>query len=95
MKVKLSSVGNPDFGQNPNKPMWGVKNKTVKVNSFKEASAVCQKFIDENDLGGGNWTGGEILDENNKVIANVSYNGRVWEGESNNPVRKEILGLLI
>ncbi len=81
MKVKLSSVGNPDFGQNPNQRLYGSeKNKVVTVTSFKEASDVCRDFIDNNDLGSGNWSGGEILDENNKIIAHVSYNGRVWEG---------------
>ena len=48
------------------------------VTSFKEASEICRNFIGENDLGSGNWCGGEILDENKKVIALVSYNGRVW-----------------
>lgn len=91
MKVRLSSVGNPDYGQNPNQSLYGSEpNKTVTVKSFKEASKVCQKFIEDNDLGGGNWDGGLILDDNNKVIAHVSYNGRVWEGESWTSNTKEI-----
>lgn len=91
MKVKLASVGNPDFGQDPNRPMWGCeKNRTVTVASYKEASEVCSKFINDNDLGGGNWTGGEIYDDKNKVIAHVSYNGRVWKGDFNNEPREEI-----
>lgn len=81
MKVTLKSVGNPDFGENPNESVWGCEdNKEVTVNSFKEASKVCSKFIEENDLGSGNWAGGQIKDDSGKVIAFVSYNGRVWEG---------------
>ena len=93
MKVTLKSVGNPDFGQNPNLPMYGAKkNSVVTVTSFKEASEICIKFIEDNDLGSGNWSGGEILDDNKKIIASVSYNGRVWEGDINdwNPNIKQI-----
>lgn len=91
MKVKLSSVGNPDFGQNPNQSLYGSENnKTVTVKSIKEASKVCKKFIKDNDLGGGNWDGGQILDDNNKIIAYVSYNGRVWESENWTPDTQEI-----
>ena len=91
MKVTLNSVGNPDHNQNPNLPMYGAKkNSVVTVKSFKEASEVCQKFIEDNDLGGGNWNGGRIFDDDGKEIAHVSYNGRVWEGKSWTPTTKEI-----
>ena len=83
MKVKLSSVGNPDFNQDPNRPMYGcARNKIVPVATFKEASEVCMKFIADNNLGGGNWSGGDIADESGKVIALVSYNGKVWKGST-------------
>jgi hypothetical protein len=91
MKVKLSSVGNPDFGQNPNQPMYGCeKNKTVKITSFKEAKEICMKFIKDNDLGGGNWNGGQIMNDEGVIIAHVSYNGRVWEGADYSTDAKEI-----
>ena len=83
MKVALSSIGNPDFGQDPNRPMYGCeKNKRVTVLSFKEASEVCLEFIKSNYLGGGNWRGGDITDDSGKVIAIVSYNGKVWKGDT-------------
>lgn len=90
MKVKLSSVGNPDlYGENPNRPKPGcARNELREVSSFKEASELCRKFIEDNDLGSGNWSGGAIT-ENRKQIAYVSYNGRVWEG-SHSSLRKEI-----
>lgn len=88
MKVKLASVGNPDFRQDPDKPLFGCEpNKMVKVKTFKEASEACVRFIEENDLGSGNWAGGEIYDDKGKLIGYVSYNGRVWEDFSS---RKEI-----
>lgn len=94
MLVTLKSVGNIDHGQNPNKPKIGAsKNNSVQVNSFLEAKQKCMDFIDKNDLGGGNWSGGLIMDDNNKVIAHVSYNGRVWEGASWTKDTKEITNL--
>jgi hypothetical protein len=79
MKVLLASVGNPDFGQNPNQEMYGCEpNHKVEIDSFEKASLLCQKFIARNELGGGNWAGGLITD-GRKPIAYVSYNGRVWK----------------
>lgn len=73
--VKLSAVGNPDFDEPKD---IGVPSKQVPVDSYAEASKVAQAFIAEHDLGGGNWSGGQIL-EGSKVVARVSYNGKVWE----------------
>ena len=93
MKVLLASCGNPDFRQDPNKDLFGCeRNRWVTVKTFKEASERCLKFIKDNELGGGNWSGGVIktLADNNDVIAHVSYNGRVWEGEHYSADAKEI-----
>jgi len=85
MKVLLACKPNPDIdmpgckgywtrGKRP-RPMW------VAVKDVAEARERCINFIACNDLGGGNWTGGEIRDENNKPVAYVSYNGRVWKDD--------------
>jgi len=76
MKVKLSSCGNIDKGQNPYKKMS--PSKLVTVEDLKMASLACLEYIKKWNLGGGNWTGGQIL-SNGKQIAAVSYNGRVWD----------------
>ncbi len=94
MTVTLESVGNIDHGQNPHKQKYGAsKDKSVKVNSFAEAKQKCMEFIDRNDLGGGNWSGGIIKDDTGKIIAHVSYNGRVWVGEHWTKDTKEITEL--
>ena len=81
MKVLLSNCGNPDYGQHPDRPIYGTPGrKFEKVNSFKEASEKCLEYIKKYDLGGGNWIGGAIKDDSGKTIAYVSYNGRVLEG---------------
>jgi hypothetical protein len=80
MKVKLSHAPNPDlrggYWQGCTKP----KRQTVEVKDFAEASRVCRQYIEENDLGGGNWTGGQVC-EGAKQIARISYNGRIWDME--------------
>lgn len=82
MKVLLASCGNPDHRQDPDKELFGCeRNKWVVVKDFKEASERCQKFIEDNDLGSGNWKGGIIVNDKLTIIAHVSYNGRVWKGE--------------
>jgi len=74
MKLKLSACNNEDFYDDNRK----IKPFYVRVESLKEAVEVCQKFISEHFLGGGNWNGGQVYDDKDVQIAQVSYNGRVW-----------------
>lgn len=78
-RVRLASCGNPDHGQNPNHRMCDAEaNRWRKVGSIAEASAACRKFIENNELGGRNWSGGEIMDDKKMIVARISYNGRAW-----------------
>jgi hypothetical protein len=78
MNVKLSHRRNPDIsgGYWHGKPLDG--KRIVPVESLAEASGVCLGYIDRNDLGFGNWTGGQVSD-GKKQVAIVSYNGRIWD----------------
>jgi hypothetical protein len=73
MTVTLSAGRNPDFASR-SLP----KRQTVTVTSLAEAVSACRDYIEVNDLGGGNWTGGQIK-WSGRIVARVSYNGRVWE----------------
>ena len=75
--VTLASTGNPDFGQTSGRSLPGVRKTKASVQTMAQASIACRAFITEHQLGGGNWAGGAIS-ENGTVIANVSYNGRIW-----------------
>lgn len=78
MLLKLEHTANPDI---PN-GYWNLnlpKKAFVPISNFKDASQLCQKYIDKYDLGAGNWSGGEILTSNGQKIARVSYNGKVWK----------------
>lgn len=75
--VVCTSVGNPDFYQDPKR---SISPRLVKaVSTFAEASRVATDYISEWDLGGGNWTGAQVLHPTKGLIARVSYNGSVWK----------------
>lgn len=76
--VSLNSCGNIDHGENPDAPKFGVLDDLAYVTSLAEASRAARAYIDTNDLGGGNWTGGDVRDASQVLVARISYNGRVW-----------------
>jgi len=76
--VILDNRGNPDRGQHPNLRLPGVPSRKAKVAGFEEASKACRDYIEKHELGGGNWTGGQVLDAKGKEVAYVSYGGKVW-----------------
>jgi hypothetical protein len=81
MQVLLANRGNPDFGQTPCRRLPGTPADTkVEIIDYADASAKCRAYIEDHELGGGNWTGGDIFD-GQAIIAHVSYNGRVWPGK--------------
>jgi hypothetical protein len=82
MVLRMSHCPNPDIGGRGG--YWdgtprGPKSQRVPVASFEEAR-LCVAYIAERGLGAGNWSGGEITDQDGKFVAVVSYNGRVWRG---------------
>jgi hypothetical protein len=80
MRVSLKSVGNPDYRQDPDKPLYGVDFEGwIDCSSKEDASIKCQDYINRNELGGGNWAGGEIIEDNGVVIGKVAYNGRIFD----------------
>jgi hypothetical protein len=76
-QVSLASVGNPDHGQDPDGPLYGVPSRLVTVPDLATASRVCREYIVAYRLGSGNWAGGEVR-RGGVVVARVSYNGRLW-----------------
>ena len=74
--VVLCAHGNIDHGQDPRKPIC--KSMIMPVDTLLEAAEECRRFIDKNNLGSGNWVGGQIY-HNGEQTAEVSYNGHVWD----------------
>jgi len=57
----------------------GRRGAWIPVAASAAASQACREFIEAHDLGASEWCGGRVVDaERKKVVANVSYNGRVW-----------------
>jgi len=74
--IRLCSTGNPDHGQ-----YAPVSNPEVASAETLEAlKAKVEAYIEEWDLGGGNWTEPPVK-ENGKTIGYFSYNLRFWTVE--------------
>ena len=59
--------------------------RTVAVNNFGEASHVVHCSVNAEDIGGTEYAerrAGMIMNAAGQVVAHVSYNGRVWAGNS-------------
>jgi len=75
---KLTNCGNIDFGQNPYEVKFGtstlVNIKHKKLSKLKELINV---YIDEHDLGGGNFIPPKVY-KGKKYVGYFSYNARFW-----------------
>ncbi len=81
-RVLLANRGNPDHGQDPDKPLPGAPADAFQpVKDLVEASVVCQRYIAVHSLGAGNWEGGRVNDTHGAYVARVAYNGRVFAAE--------------
>lgn len=79
MKVEMKASPNPDYNAPEHRATVRIKAFRHGVDSFKDASRAVRHFIETNDLGSGNWTGGRLFDDAGRLIGHVSYNGRVWD----------------
>ena len=77
-QIKVVVWGNPDYGQDPNKPPYGVKPALIKDTSLAGLRKQVREWQYENDVGGGNW-GSPAVMLNGKTIGYMSYNGKVWD----------------
>lgn len=73
-RLKLASAPNPDHDE------WfsPAPTRYVTAKSLKDASMKCRSYIEEFNLGAGNWVGGQVS-QDTKRIAQISYNGRIWK----------------
>jgi hypothetical protein len=57
----------------------GQRSRWLPVANLDAASRACRRFIETHDLGVSAWRGGQVVEAaSKKVVATVSYNGRVW-----------------
>lgn len=77
-EVLLQAIPNPDFGPSRAEAQVEIPRRWARVRSLAEARDRVRAFITENNLGGGNWSGGHVR-QSGRFIARVSYNGRLWQ----------------
>lgn len=71
-KVILSAHGNPYRYQDPN--MEVAKRKVASAESVEECQRIVRDYIDDNVLGEGNWTGGDVFLDDERIGC-IAYNG--------------------
>jgi hypothetical protein len=76
-KITVKAMGNPDHGQNPDKPLWGVEPCTLVKEELKELQNAVWDWQIDNCIGAGNWVDMPVYHENH-CIGLMSYNGKVW-----------------
>ena len=77
LEVELGAEPNPNHSLKSHEGSVKIKTYRLKVKSLSEAQNKVREFIEKNDLGSGNFTGGDLF-SHGKKIGRVSYNGRVW-----------------
>lgn len=74
-RLTLSSVGSPDFGQDPRRSVS--PHESFEVQTLSAAADAVRGYIARYRLGGGNLPTVMVF-EGNRVVARISYNGRIW-----------------
>ncbi len=79
MTLIIKHIKNPDIfgGGGYWSKMDRPNNVRIPVETIEEAAEKCRDFIEEYDLGSGNWVGGVVTEGDNPVAA-ISFNGRIW-----------------
>ena len=93
--VSLSNRGNPDLGQSPTKPLPSSRCYKKAARSVLEARRICLEYIKKYQLGGSNWCGGQVTNAQGRPVAYISYNGRLWQPQSNANLSKKPYSPLI
>lgn len=82
-KVFLANRGNIDHRQDPNKFIFGTESDIyIEIEHPIDASEIVRQYIQNNDLGGGSFVGGQIVNEDDEMVGYISYNGRLWDKTS-------------
>ena len=79
-RVTLTAHGNIDHGENPYEMLF--EPEEAYADSIEECQKIVRDYINETDIGAGNWTGGKVYEvETNKQLGYISYNSRYWPKE--------------
>jgi hypothetical protein len=88
-EIKTEVCGNPDFGQDPRKPPYGVRVKTIKAKTYDLLLDQVREWQSDNDIGGGNWMNPALM-RDSEIVGYMSYNGKIWSDQSITPSTMQI-----
>ena len=78
--VMLRSCGDIDYGECPYEeiapPIF------VQTDSIEKCSEAVREYIEDNNLGSGQWCGGQVYEEEVGYIGKISYNGKFWNKDT-------------
>lgn len=80
-EVHLEAIPNRDFDQSYHEAQVRIPKIKKFAKTIDDAVKITKKFIQDNDLGGGNFLPAKLF-ENGKEIGFISYNGRVWNNDN-------------
>ncbi len=78
-QVTLRASGNPDHGQFIDSGVLA-PTQIRSGGSIDECQKAVRAYIEEYNLGAGNWVGGEVR-TGGRILGRISYNGRFWPSE--------------
>ncbi len=79
LTLKIEVCGNPDMGQDPSQPPFGVNRTTqIRASRIEIIRIMVEDFQLRHQLGGGNWKDATLFD-GDKRIGRMSWNGRLWD----------------
>lgn len=86
-KMTLRCCPNPDFGETRPK----AQSVTVEASTLSELRDAAGRYIQQNDLGGGNWVSPVVREvKTGQTVGHFSYNLRLWEGREYAYGQKEL-----
>lgn len=88
-QMKAEVYGNPDYGQDPAKPPYGVIPTVFESDTIKDLKEMVRDWQYENDIGGGNW-GVPAVYKDGQLLGYMSYNGRIWDKQVWDQQAKEV-----
>ena len=81
-KLILQACGNVDHEENPYENIVNgkiVQENHIICNSIKECQKATRNYIEQNNLGSGNFLGGFTFDEYDNQVGYISYNAKYWK----------------
>lgn len=87
--IKTEVCGNPDYGQHPDFPPYGVDIVFLSADTFEGLLDQVKEWQYQNDIGGGNWQN-PALYENEEIVGYMSYNGKIWKEKHWTPTTEQV-----